>query len=62
MAKKFYLNIDDTMEDFFHEMESIQDGKEGHTLMFEGATKQEAAQNIGERLQNFFEERMRDER
>lgn len=55
----FYgLNLDECIEELFHEMERIQDGNSGHSIAIEANSVEEAAQELSNRLVDFFEIKM----
>ena len=46
---KFYIDLDDCLEDLFHEMERIQDGGNGHTVMFKAEDYDDVDYSAGSR-------------
>ena len=52
------LDLDDCMDELWHEMERVQDGGSGHHIAIESNGLNSAAQSLAARLVPFFEKRM----
>ena len=58
---KCNLDLDDFCESVFHYLEDVQDGGNGHIVMFKGNTKLDVANKIAEKLVPFILDKLEED-
>lgn len=59
--KTYKIYLDDFCESIFHEMERVQDGREGHTVRFKADNHKQCAAKICARLTDFIASQLEEE-